>query len=204
VRWTAILLWASLGLACSQPLKAKPSRDAENAPADAAGPGDTAAIDDTATDGPADGVADRPDAFEALPDGLHGDPSPLADARDSTSELAETASLLRDGSLTDTVDVPAAETSLWADAHWMIDGACSENPPDLMQVLAASLESHEIRCTRTAVSDPEGYIDFDNDGRVRGIIGRRIPGDPNGWVMSLAGYRWPCLANQTIGYGCGL
>jgi hypothetical protein len=34
------------------------------------------------------------------------------------------------------------------------------------------------------------------------ITGDYVPADPQGWVDSLAPYRWACLASQTIAYGC--
>jgi len=114
--------------------------------------------------------------------------------------------LPQDARPADAADAAASEVSIWADAHWLIDGACSDNPQDLMQVLAASLETHQIVCNRTAtvLNEPYGYIAFDGDGRILSITGRLIPADPEGWVESLATYRWPCLASQTIAYGCSL
>jgi hypothetical protein len=69
-----------------------------------------------------------------------------------------------------------------------------------MQVLATSLGS--LFCSRTATNQPEGYINFDSEGRVTSITGSRVPPDKAAWVDSLAAYRWPCLAGQTIAYGC--
>jgi hypothetical protein len=148
-----LLLWASLGLACSHPLKNKTGADAAEPLRDAAAPtAETGAGDDTAAGSVAE-VTDRP---EALRDGSQGDTSPLPDARDSHVDTVETATLGSDGSPIEAADAAVSETSLWSDAHWLIDGPCSYNPPDLMRVLAASLEPYEIFCTRTAVSTPEG------------------------------------------------
>ena len=69
-----------------------------------------------------------------------------------------------------------------------------------MQALATNLGSSF--CSRTTSSQPEGYIKFDSEGRVTLINGYRVPADQEAWVDSLAAYRWPCLANQTIAYGC--
>lgn len=170
-----VLLWAGLGLACSQPLNRKTMPDAADAPPDAPAPTDT----------------DRGADFVSRP-------------VDAPPDQAETTPVPLDGSSAEAADARTSDASLWADTQWAIDGPCSFNPPDLMSVLAASLASYEVHCSRTpeTAPDPEGYIYFDRDGRVQGIQGRRIPADPEGWVESLAAYRWPCLAGQTIAYGC--
>jgi hypothetical protein len=198
----ALLLVGCSG-ACSHPFKDKTVSDAA-----AASPHDVAEVAETGTAADIAAVPGLPDAVEALFERPQGDPSPLPDARDLFSDLVEAAVLSQDASRPDATDAAASEASLWADAHWLIDGACSDNPRDLMQILAASLSTHEIMCSRTESNligiDPEGYIAFDAEGRVRYITGRRIPADPVGWVESLAAYRWPCLASQTIAYGCSL
>ena len=111
--------------------------------------------------------------------------------------LACTHSQSSNRGATDAADV---RPNLWPDASWTIDGACGDNPNDLMQVLATSLGSSF--CSRTASNQPEGYIYFDGEGRVTSISGYRVPADKQAWVDSLAAYRWPCLAGQTIAYGC--
>lgn len=100
----------------------------------------------------------------------------------------------------DTATAGPESSNPWLDAGWIIDGPCSDNPSDLMQVLATSLGSSF--CARTASSQPEGYITFDSDGQVTLISGYRVPANTEAWVDSLATYSWPCLAGQTIAYGC--
>jgi hypothetical protein len=60
-------------------------------------------------------------------------------------------------------------------------------------------------CYPTTSSTPEGYIDFNGEGRVLMITIADV-GTPEtqAWADSLAGVRWPCMASQTLGYGCAL
>jgi hypothetical protein len=187
--------------ACSHPLKS--GSDAAAAGSDAA---ESAEVGTAADLAPFSGP---PDGFEVLFDSPPNDPSPLPDSRDLSSDLVESAMRPQDALRSDATDAATREASLWADAQWFIDGACSDNPRDLMEILGDSLSTYEVFCSRTEDSsrlgiDPEGHIVFDSEGRVRSITGRRIPSDPNGWVESLATYRWPCLAGQTIAYGCSV
>jgi hypothetical protein len=132
-----------------------------------------------------------------------GDLGLAVDLLDERTGLPETAIAPRDGSSSDGADTPSLETSdPWLDSGWIIDGPCSDNPSNLMQVLATSLSAPN--CSRTASNQPEGYIDFDSEGRAIFITGYRVPADTEAWVDSLAAYRWPCLAGQIIAYGCGL
>lgn len=60
-------------------------------------------------------------------------------------------------------------------------------------------------CYPTASSTPEGSIDFDGEGRVYGItIGDVGTPETQAWADSLADRRWPCMAGQTLGYGCAI
>ena len=147
--------------------------------------------------------ADTADAQSGEVDSAAGDSGATADLLDGHTGLTETAMSTRDGLSSDVGDAPALETSNpWLDSGWIIDGPCSDNPSNLMQVLATSLGSPF--CSRTASNQPEGYIDFDSNGLVTFITGYRVPADKDAWVASLAAYRWPCLAGQIIAYGCSL
>ena len=152
---------------------------------------------------PADMAYAQPGEVDSAPDSAAGDSGAAADLLDGHTSLTETAMATHDGLSSDGGDAPALETSNpWLDSGWIIDGPCSDNPSNLMQVLATSLGSPF--CSRTASNQPEGYIDFDSDGRVTSITGDRVPADKDAWVASLAAYRWPCLAGQIIAYGCSL
>jgi len=186
-----------LCVACTHPLSGKRGSDAAGAGSDAvAGP-------DSFAEALADLAGSQPDVVDVAPDTIvRWDSGSLAEAPDSGADLPEAAIFAQDGSLPDSADTPAAETNNpWLDAHWSISDGCSDNPPDLMQALAMAMGvSH---CSRTAMTGYyEGIIIFDRTGQVTYITGDYMPTDPQGWVDSLAPYRWPCLASQTIAYGC--
>jgi hypothetical protein len=180
-------------LACTHPLSGRSGTDAADVrPDGVVGPG---------SDAPADMAGTQPDEVDAAPDIAAGDFGPTVDSLDAPTDLPEAAIAPRDGSSSDGADAPALETgNPWLDSGWIIDGPCSDNPSNLMQVLATSLGSPF--CSRTASSQPEGHIDFDSEGRVTIITGNRVPTDKEAWVDSLAAYRWPCLAGKIIAYGC--
>ena len=134
---------------------------------------------------------------------MAAEPRAVVDPYDSRESPSLETTHEGDGLSLDGADAADLEVSNpWGDAGWITDGPCSDNPSDLMQVLATSLGSPF--CTRTASGQPEGYIDFDSDGPVYFITGYRVPADKVAWVDSLAAFRWPCLAGQTVAYGCSL
>jgi hypothetical protein len=124
------------------------------------------------------------------------DDAPAPGDTSANKAVDEREALSPDGASTSASEVSDSRP----DARQIIDGQCGDNPSDLMQVLATSLGS--LFCSRTASNQPEGYINFDSEGRVTSITGSRVPPDKAAWVDSLAAYRWPCLAGQTIAYGC--
>ena len=183
-----------LCVACTHPLSGKIGSDAAGARPDAvAGP-------DSSPEALADLASSHPDAADSSPDTIvQWDYGSLADAPDSGADLPEAAIFAQDGP---SPDSPATETNNpWLDAHWSISGGCSDNPLDLMQALAIAMG--RPHCSRTVMTGYyEGIIMFDATGRVTYITGDYEPTDPQGWVDSLAPYQWPCLASQTIAYGC--
>ena len=185
-----------LCVACTHPLSGKRGSDAAGA-----GP-DAVAEADSFAEALADLAGSQPDLVDVAPDAIVRDYGALADARDSGADLPEAAILAQDGASPDSPDAPVTETNNpWLDAHWSISGGCSDNPSDLMQALA--IARGVAYCTRTVMTSYyEGIIIFDSTGRVAYITGDYVPADPQGWVDSLAPYRWPCLASQTIAYGC--
>ncbi len=190
-----MLSWIGLCLSCSHPLGTRGG-------ADAAGVSPDAAVG-SISDFPTDMAGSPPDGVDPVRDTAAGDSRPGAEAFDTRESQAEAAMSPRDGFSLDGADAPALEVSNpWIDAAWIIDGPCSDYPSNLLEILATSLGSPF--CARTASSQPEGYIDFDSEGRVTLITGYRVPDDKEAWVDSLAAYRWPCLAGQIIAYGCSL
>jgi len=185
-----------LCLACSHPLgSSRSGADATDVSPDG--------VSGQSGDAQTDMAGSQLDVVDAVPDIVAGDSGPGADSFDSRESPAEAAMLGRDGFSSESADAPAWEVgNPWSDAGWIIDGPCSENPSDLMQILATSVGSGF--CSRTASSQYEGYINFDSDGRVTFIFGYPAPVDKEAWVDSLAAYRWPCLAGQSVAYGCSL
>jgi hypothetical protein len=189
----AMLSWIGLCLACSHPLGDRSRADAADVSPDVTtGP---------SGDAPTDMAGSEPDAVDPMLDTAVGESKSGADTLDTRESQAEAAVTLRDGFSSEGTDVPSLEVdNPWSDAGWIIDGPCSDYPSNLLQILATSLNSPF--CARTGSSQPEGDIGFDSDGRVTSITGYRVPDDKDAWVGSLAAYRWPCLAGQTIAYGC--
>ena len=95
---------------------------------------------------------------------------------------------------------PACALPVSPDAHPALDVACPDDASGLFQFLASALGLPV--CNRTTSGTPEGTIVLNGEGQVIGIYGYRVPKDTQAWVDSLAGYRWPCLAGQSVAYGC--
>jgi hypothetical protein len=192
----AMLSCLGLCLACSHPLGSSRSRaDATDVSPDG--------FSGQSGDAPIDMAGSQPDVVDSVPDIVAGGSEPGAGSFDSRESPAEAAMLGRDGFSSERADVLAWEVgNPWSDAGWIIDGPCSDNPSNLMQILATSVGRGF--CSRTASSQYEGYINFDSEGRVILIVGYPAPVEKQAWVDSLAAYRWPCLANQTVLYGCSL
>jgi hypothetical protein len=96
-----------------------------------------------------------------------------------------------------------------ADAEIMLlpDGACGDEYPLWQAIASGPGIGYCFRPGDGGVE--EWHVVLDGDGRVvdNSFFGCDSDGGCNparlqNWLASLAGYRWPCLASQTIGYDC--
>jgi hypothetical protein len=142
------------------------------------------------------GDADAADVPPPAEDGPNNAWEALAESADVSCDVGNT---FADSGSPDAANA-AVDTQLVMDGPWCFDSA-----ETLLPFLASSLGLGSDGCQRTLPTpliSPEGYILLDNEGRVTSIDGWRVPADKQAWVDSLAGYRWPCLAGETIYYGC--
>jgi len=190
-----LLSAVSLCLACTQTSARKSMADAAGVRPDGeAGLGSDASVDRA--------LSPPDQAIPAL-DTAAGNAEAATDLPGERADLAEIDGTQPDGITPDSPDSAEGETGKpGTDSGGILDGPCRDNPSDLMQVLATSIGSSF--CSRTASTQPYGFIGFDGEGQVTFINGNHVPVDKDAWVASLATYRWPCLANQTIAYGCSL